>query len=224
GDVDLYYDYTGTAYTVYHNGSNKEIMTNPEKVYQWVKQKDGKQDLIWLDRIKYNNTYTIMLTEKDAQKWDIDSLSDLAKQSEELEITFGTDSEFYKRPDGLQALMKSYDFQFSEVRKMSAGIVYKALKEGKIDAGMGYSTDGRINAFGFVNLEDDQNFFPVYNPAPIVRKEVLEQYPEIESILKPLTENLTTSKVQKLNAKVAIDHQEAYQVAKEWLQKEGLLQ
>ena len=223
GEVDLYYDYTGTAYTVYHKGSNKEIMTDPQQVYQWVKKKDKQQGLIWLDRIKYNNTYTIMLKEEDAKKWNINSLSDLAKKAKQLELTFGTDSEFYKRPDGLQALMKEYNLEFAEVKKMSAGIVYKALKEGKIDAGMGYSTDGRINDFGFVNLKDDQNFFPVYNPAPIVRKEVLDKYPEIETALQPLTKKLTTNKVQQLNAKVSIEHQDAYKVAKEWLKQEGVL-
>ncbi|MBM7557412.1 ABC transporter substrate-binding protein [Halanaerobacter jeridensis] len=223
GEVDLYYEYTGTAYTVYHKASNKEVMTNPEKVYEWVKKKDKEQNLLWLDRITYNNTYTVMLREEDAKQWNIQSLSDLAAKAKELGLTFGTDSEFYQRPDGLQALMKSYNLEFGDIKKMSAGIVYKALKEGKIDAGMGYSTDGRIKAFGFVNLKDDQNFFPVYNPAPVIRKEVLEEYPEIEKILKPLTKKLTTAEVQKLNAKVAIEHQEAYQVAKEWLKKQGLI-
>lgn len=223
GEVDLYYEYTGTAYTVYHKESDKEIMTNPEQVYQWVKKEDKKQNLIWLDRITYNNTYTVMLRKEEAEKWNVASLSDLAAKDKNLELTFGTDSEFYQRPDGLKALMDRYDLQFADVKKMSAGIVYKALKEGKIDAGMGYSTDGRIKAFGFVNLKDDKNFFPVYNPAPVIRKEVLEKYPEIEKTLQPLTKKLTTAEVQKLNGKVAIEHQEAYQVAKEWLEKEGLL-
>jgi osmoprotectant transport system substrate-binding protein len=56
-----------------------------------------------------------------------------------------------------------------------------------------------------------------------VRKEVLDQYPEIADILKPLTEKLTTAEVQQLNAEVSIEHKEAYQVAKEWLKREGLL-
>jgi len=223
GEVDLYYEYTGTAYTVYHKQSTQEVMTDSKRVYQWVKEEDAKQDLIWLERINYNNTYTVMLREKDAQQWGISSLSDLANRAQELDLTFGTDSEFYQRPDGLQALMDSYDLEFGDIKKMSAGIVYKALKEGKVDAGMGYSTDGRIKDFGFVNLKDDQNFFPVYNPAPVVRGEVLDQYPEIADILKPLTEKLTTAKVQQLNAEVSIEHKEAYQVAKEWLKKEGLL-
>lgn len=223
GEVDLYYEYTGTAYTVYHKGSNKEIMTDSARVYKWVKEKDKKNNLVWLDRLQYNNTYTVMMRKEDAQKWNIDSLSDLAAKDDELDLSFGTDSEFYQRPDGLQALMDSYNLEFGEVKKMSAGIVYKALKEGKIDAGMGYSTDGRIKSFGFVNLKDNQNFFPVYNPAPVIRAEVLEKHPEIENILKPLTTNLTTAKVQELNSKVAIDHREPYQVAKEWLEEEGLL-
>ncbi len=222
-EVDLYYEYTGTAYTVYHNQSDQEIMTDSEKVYNWVKEKDKEQGLVWLDRIDYNNTYTIMVREKDADEWGIETISELAAKADELELTFGTDAEFYKRPDGLKALREAYDLEFAAVKKMSAGIVYNALQEGKIDSGMGYSTDGRIEAFGFVNLIDDKNFFPVYNPAPVVREQVLEQHPEIKEILKPLTNKLTTKEVQQLNRQVDIEHKEPAAAARNWLASNGLL-
>lgn len=222
-EVDLYYEYTGTAYTVYHNQDNKEIMTNPQAVYKWVKKEDKKKELIWLDKIDYNNTYTIMVRKEDAEKWGIDSITDLAKHSDELTLTFGTDTEFYNRPDGLKSLMKRYNLEFDNIKKMSAGIIYKALKEDKIETGMGYSTDGRIPAFGFINLEDDKNFFPVYNPAPVIREEVLEKYPEIEKALEQLNGKLTTEDIQTLNSRVDIEHQEPEKVAEEWLKENNLI-
>jgi osmoprotectant transport system substrate-binding protein len=222
-EVDLYYEYTGTAYTVYHEQADEEIMTDSQAVYDWVKNKDDEQGLIWLDKLNYNNTYTIMLQEEKAEEWGVESLSDLAAKDDKLELTFGTDAEFYERPDGLQALMEEYNLEFEEVKKMSAGIVYNALKEGKIDSGMGYSTDGRIDAFGFVNLTDDKNFFPVYNPAPVIREEVLNQYPEIRDILAPLTEKLTTNIMQELNGRVDVDKEDPEAVARDWLESNGLL-
>ncbi|MFP4016127.1 MAG: glycine betaine ABC transporter substrate-binding protein [Halanaerobiales bacterium] len=221
--VDLYYDYTGTAYTVYHNQSEQEVMTDPQKVYQWVKEADQEQGIIWLDRLDYNNTYSIMVREEDAEEWGIASISDLVDNDDEIRLVFGTDTEFYDRPDGLQALMDEYGLEFEEVRIMSAGIIYKALRDGRLGAGMGYSTDGRISAFGFINLEDDRDFFPVYNPAPLVREEVLEEYPEIETALSKLDDRLTTNEIQSLNAEVDIDHKEPVNVARNWLEEEGLI-
>ncbi|MFW5999474.1 MAG: glycine betaine ABC transporter substrate-binding protein [Halanaerobiaceae bacterium] len=221
-EVDLYYEYTGTAYTVYHEQDDQEIMTDSEAVYEWVKEADAEEEIIWLDRLNYNNTYTVMMREERAEEKDIETISDLVGGAGE-EIKFATDSEFYERPDGYSALVEEYDLEFGEVDRMSAGIIYEALREGEIDSGTGYSTDGRIEAFGLVNLEDDRDFFPVYNPAPTVKEEVLEEFPEIEEILAPLAEELSGEDIRRLNGEVDIEHREAEDVAQEWLEEEGLI-
>ena len=106
---------------------------------------------------------------------------------------------------------------------MDDGLVYKALKDKQVDVSMGFATDGRIAAFGFINLVDDKSYFPIYNPAPVVRADILKKYPEIEGILKPISEKLTTAEMQKLNAMVDIEHKDISKVAGEWLKKNGLL-
>jgi glycine betaine/choline ABC-type transport system substrate-binding protein len=88
---------------------------------------------------------------------------------------------------------------------------------------MGFATDGRIEAFGFVALKDDRDFFPVYNPAPVVRNEVLNQHPEIRKILAPLAENLTTEMMRRLNEKVDVQHKDAKKVALAWLREKNLI-
>jgi osmoprotectant transport system substrate-binding protein len=227
GEVGFYYEYTGTAYTLFYKRDNPEIMNDPQAVYKWVRENDAQKDLFWLTPVKLNNTYTLMMKKPQAAKFGISSISDLAvyidKNPEDLIIGIGT--EFWNRPDGFKKLAKVYglNFPFANIKKMSLGLAYKALKDGQINVGMGFATDGRIAAFNFVNLEDNKKFFPVYNPCPVVRKDVLEKYPEIEKILEPLAKNLDTGEMQAMNKSVDVEHKSEADVAKSWLKKEGLL-
>ncbi len=220
---DIYFEYTGTAYTLYYKQKDMEIMTVPEKVYDWVKKADEKKNLIWLDPVKFNNTYTLMMKKSQADSLGLKTISDLAGYVNENpdELIFALDSEFWERPDGFKKVMKTYKFKLpaKQVKKMSIGLTYKALKEGLVNSAMGFATDGRIAAFGFVNLIDDKLFFPVYNPVPVVRKEVLDKYPEIREILKPIADNMTTEKMQQLNASVDVEHKQVREVATAWLKE-----
>jgi len=227
GQIDLYYEYTGTAYTVYFKQDDRNIMTDPDKVYQWVKAADAKKGLVWLDPVKYNNTYTLMMRKDQAEKLGIETISNLSQYVNEHpgRLVIGVNAEFWERTDGFKPLMKYYDFRvpYDKVKKMDSGLVYKALRDKNVDVSMGFATDGRISAFGFVNLKDDKSYFPVYNPAPVVRKEAIEKHPEIRNILKPIAENLTTGEMQQLNSEVDVQHRAVSDTARQWLESKGLL-
>ena len=225
--IDLYYEYTGTAYTLFYKQKDKEIMTVPEKVYSWVKKADSEKGLVWLDPVKFNNTYTLMMRKREAEKLGIKSISDLgayvSKNPDKLIFALG--AEFWERPDGFKGLMKTYNFNLpiKQVKKMSMGLTYQALQKKLVNSAAGFATDGRIAAFGFVNLVDDKFFFPVYNPAPVVRKAILDKYPEIEGLLKPIADNLTTEEMQQLNKAVDVDHKQVHDVAMDWLKSKNLI-
>ena len=225
--IDFYYEYTGTAYTVYHKQSDGNVMTNHAKCYEWVKKADAKKGLAWLDPVEFNNTYTLMMRKKGAAKLGIVSISDLSlymnKHTDELVI--GVNAEFWERPDGFKPLMKLYGFQipYDKVKKMDSGLVYKALKDKMVDVSMGFATDGRIAAFSFINLVDDKSYFPIYNPAPVIRAELIKKYPEIRAILKPIADKLTTKEIQQLNSSVDVEHKDVNTVAREWLKSKRLL-
>lgn len=224
--IDLYYEYTGTAYTVYHKGADQKIMTDPEKVYEWVKQKDAANGLIWLPPVNFNNTYTLMMRKTQAKQLGIESIGDLSTYVNEHpgKLVIGVNAEFWERPDGFKPLMKTYGFKvpYDKIRKMDSGLVYKALKEKSVDISMGFATDGRIAAFGFVNLKDNQAYFPAYNPAPVVRKAILDAHPEIRDILQPLAEKLNAQAMQEMNAMVDVEHKDVTSVVRQWLKKNGL--
>jgi len=149
-----------------------------------------------------------------------------AGQSEKaLDIIFASDHEFAARPDGFPGLEEHYGFKFPEknIQIMDMGLTYKALRDGNVNIAMGFATDGRIKAFDLVNLEDDKHFFPVYNPAPVVRTDTLEKYPAIADVLNPIAKKLDTDTMTTLNMKVDIEEMEPKEVAQEWLEQEGLL-
>jgi osmoprotectant transport system substrate-binding protein len=106
---------------------------------------------------------------------------------------------------------------------MDNGIVYKSLKEEQANIGMGFSTDGRIKAFGLVNIEDDLAFFPAYNPAPNLRTEFVKENPEVAEILNKISAKLTNETMTQLNYLVDIEQKDTKAVAEEWLKSEGLV-
>jgi len=134
--------------------------------------------------------------------------------------------EFYARPDGFRGVEELYGFQFDEAQviMMDSGLTYKALQDGERTTAMSFATDGRIAAFGFFNLEDDLQYFPVYNPAQVVRQEILDSYPYIATVLEPASQALTTEKMMELNKRVDIDEEDTIDVACDFLMTEGLVE
>lgn len=218
--IDIYMEYTGTALITFLR--HKEAITDPQKCYEAVKKEDlEKNGMVWLPYMAFNNTYCLMMRKAESEKLGIKTLSDLAKyvKAHPKAISFGLNAEFYARPDGYRPLQKAYEFKFpkNKLIKMESGILYKALKEERINVGLGFATDGRIKGFNLVVLEDDKKFFPVYNPAPVVSKETAEKYPELTEILKGLSEKLDTDAMTNLNYQVDIEHKNVKKVAIEWL-------
>lgn len=225
GDLDVYWEYTGTAWLMHLQ--NDEAITDSQEAYDLVKAADEENDLIWLDYAPFNNTYTIMMKREDSEALGLKTISDLAAyiNANPGSLSFGADHEFTARPDGLPALEEEYGFEYAgnSLKVMDIGIVYRTLKDGQVDTGMGFATDGRIAAFDFINLEDDKDFFPVYNPAAVVRADVLEKHPELEDVLNRVAEKLDNEAMTQMNYLVDIEEMEPRQVAADWLKEVGII-
>lgn len=134
------------------------------------------------------------------------------------------DAEFLTRPDGYQGLSERYGFRFpAEPRQMDPGLMYRAVADGAVDVIDGFATDGRIKAYNLVILEDDKGFFPPYYAAPLVRDETLEKYPALEGILNRLAGKMSDEAMQRLNYEVDEKGRKAYNVAREFLVSERLV-
>lgn len=221
GQLDLMWEYTGVSLVSYNHID--ERMPSAEATYAKVKALDAKKDLIWLTPSKFSNTYALGLPKQVAEAYpQINSISDLnqvLRDESHRNHLVALDTEFANRPDGLVGLKAMYDLQVgrANIRQMDAGLVYTAMHNNQVFAGLVYTTDGRLNAFNLKLLEDDKHYFPDYTAAPVVRKQVLDANPQLAGLLKPLAERLDDETMRQLNAKVDVEHQNPTTVAAAFL-------
>lgn len=218
GDIDIYPEYTGTALIAI---LQQEVMSDPQAVYDKVKEMYEEKNLVWLKPFGFNNTYTLTMRADRAEEMGLETFSDLAEKSSDLDI--GGTQEFLEREDGYLGLKETYGMDFKDTKGMDPGLMYTAVKEKQVDVISAFATDGRIIAFNLKSLKDDKNFFPPYYAAPIIRQDTLDAYPEIEEALNQLGGKLDDAKMGQLNAQVDLEKKDAEDVAHEWLKSEGLI-
>ncbi|MDK8871284.1 glycine betaine ABC transporter substrate-binding protein [Paracoccus sp. SSJ] len=222
GQIDVYWEYTGTSLITYNNIEEK---LDPQQTYDTVKELDAQKGIVWLNPSEANNTYALAMRAADASEKGIASISDLAGAiNGGQSLTFGSNAEFYARPDGLKPLETAYGFEFgrANVKRMDTGLVYQALRDGQVDVGLVFATDGRIPAFDFTVLEDDQGYFPSYALAPVIRTQVLEANPDIGDLLNEVSAKLDDQVMAALNASVDVDKVSVENAAAKFLQDNGL--
>jgi osmoprotectant transport system substrate-binding protein len=222
GQLDMLWEYTGVSLVAYNHVTEK---LDSEQSYARVKELDGKKGLVWLTPSKFSNTYALALPKNVADKYpQIHSISDLNKVLRDEARTnnlVALDTEFANRSDGLDGMVKLYDMSLTRknIRQMDAGLVYTALRNGQVFAGLVYTTDGRLNAFKLKLLEDDKHYFPDYTAAPVVRQAYLDAHPQLAEQLKPLAELFDDNTMRELNARVDVDHQSPSSVAADFLRQ-----
>jgi len=222
GQIDLYWEYTGTSLLNY-NKVKEKVPAN--EVYGRVKALDEKKGLIWLNPSDANNTYALAMRATDAEKRGISTLTELAKAVNANEgLVLAVNAEFYARKDGLKPLQKAYDFKFprKDIKRMDTGLTYTALKEKQVDVALVFATDGRIPAFGFQVLKDDKNYFPQYALTPVVRKDALDKNPQLAEQLNALSAVIDGDVMSNLNARVDVERQSVELVAADFLGEMGL--
>lgn len=223
GQIDVYWEYTGTSLVTYNKIKTR---MSAEETYKKVKELDAKVGLTWLKPSKANDTYALAVQKSNPKTAAIRTLSDLAKAySQGKHLVMAVNAEFPGRPDGLPGLEKAYRFKVARanLKSMDSGLTYQALKDGQVDIALVFTTDGRVKAFNFRILTDDQGFFPSYAIAPVVRTSVLKANPGLRPALNALSAKLTNKTMQTLNAEVDVDKKSVEDVAKHFLLDNGLL-
>ena len=226
-EVDLVVDYTGSG-QYYHpeDATDPSIWNDPEDGYAFTEKLDReKNDLLWLTPAPANNTEMIAVTREFASANALVTMADLAAY-----INAGNpfkliaSAGFIENTMGLLGYEEAYGFKLTndQIISLSSGNtaeMLQALSLGTngINASLVYGTDGALDQLNLVVLEDPKQIPPVYLPAPVIRKAVLDMYPEIRDILKPVFESLDLETLQTLNAKVAYEGLDALDVAKAYL-------
>jgi osmoprotectant transport system substrate-binding protein len=227
GEIDMYWEYTGTGWITYLE--HTKPIPNSQKQYEAVAKEDLEENGIeWLSPAPANNTYAMAVRSEAYNDLGVKKLSDFKQLVEENpeEATVCVGTEFSTRDDGLPGMENAYDFQFpsDNVVKIDEGQIYQETDRGnRCNFGEVFQTDGRISNLDLELIEDDESFFPIYNPSLNVREQLIEENPQIEKLFAPISKKLTTSELQKLNAKVDVQGQLEDQVAEEWLSENGFI-
>jgi osmoprotectant transport system substrate-binding protein len=219
GRLDLYVEYTGTALTAVLGESPTG---NSGEIYQRVKSEYAKRfNLVVTEPLGFENTFAMVVRATDAQQNHLANISDVAPLATQWRP--GVGYEFLERPDGYKGWAQRYGLNFGKQPSvLDLGLLYRALAEKKVDIVAGNSTDGLIDALGFVILKDDRHYFPPYDAVPIVRQDALDRFPQLRSALADLASKITEADMRRLNRAVDADQRDVTTVVREFRATKGL--
>ncbi len=231
GELDVYPEYTGNG-AFFFDEAESDVWKDARRGYERVKKLDMEAfNIVWLEPAPANNTWAIAIPQELAAKEGIKTLDDFAAYANGGGyVKLIGSEEFVTSPVALPTFMEVYGFNLKQDQLLTVSSgdtaqTEKAASEGTdgVNAAMAYGTDGSLSAFGLVILDDPRGAQPVYEPAPRVRGEVMEKYPEIADIIDPVFQTLNLEMLQTLNAKIAVEGQNATDVARDYLTAQGFL-
>ncbi|WP_228282358.1 glycine betaine ABC transporter substrate-binding protein [Rubrobacter tropicus] len=227
GTIDVYPEYTGTAYVAILKKPPESYPKSAEETYRQVakfykNRKDTPMQM--LEPAPFENNYGIVMLSKEANERGIENLDDLAAQSDEL--VFSSYSEFQNRSDGYKNMQDSYpELDFKDIKIVNdLGIRYKALAEGEADVGIGFTTDGQLASPELKVIEDNKDIWPKYYPAPVITQEFLDKNPDAKKILNEVSASLDADKMRELNGAVDLEQEDPEDVAQGHLEDAGIIE
>ena len=174
GDIDLYPKFTSTGLDALKLTPSHD----PQKDYQTVKDNYlSKFSIDWLDfSPNLNDTYAICARQDRAQALGVTTISQLVPKLKTLTLALPPDSKYvidFLKPYGItQASFKATNI-------LDYGVGFQSVVQKQNDLNFCYSTDVTIAQQNLVVIQDDKAAFPEYNPAPIVRDNILKANPKL---------------------------------------------
>jgi osmoprotectant transport system substrate-binding protein len=231
GQIDIYPEYTGNGALFFHLENDpvwKDWARGDAKVAALDRETNR---LVWLTPAPANNTWVIAVRKDLAEGGELRSMDDFAKYlAAGGRIKLAASAEFVESPSALPAFEATYGFRLSDQQllTLSGGNTSATLRAAAeamsgVNAAMAYGTDGALAALDLTALADDKGAQIVYAPAPVVREAVLERHPEIATVLDPVFATLTLETLQRLNAEIAVDGEDAGAVAIDYLKSRHFL-
>jgi len=231
GQIDIYPEYTGNGAFFFNKADDPE-WNDAQKAYDAVKKLDyDANKIVWLAPAPANNTWAIALRKDVAEQNKLVTFSDFGKWvAGGGQVKLAASAEFVSSPAALPKFEQVYGFTLKpeQLVTLSGGdtaatIAAAANQTDGVNAAMVYGTDGGIAPSGLVVLEDDKGVQPVYQPAPIIREAVLQQYPQIKDLLAAVFAKLDLTTLQTLNGRIQVGGEGAKAVAFDWLKQNGFL-
>ncbi|PIC79288.1 glycine/betaine ABC transporter permease [Sporosarcina sp. P18a] len=221
GSIDLYPEFTGTAISEFLK--EEAVSNDRDEVYEQARKGlDEQFNMTFLTPMSFNNTYTLAVSKAFQEEYRLKTISDLAAVEQAAKAGFTL--EFNDREDGYLGIQKLYGITFPSIQTMEPKLRYQAIEAGEINLMDAYSTDSELREYDLSVLEDDKELFPPYQGAPLLRKETLKKYPELEEALNSLAGIVTDDEMREMNYQVNAEGASAKTVAEAFLKEQGLLE
>jgi osmoprotectant transport system substrate-binding protein len=225
GDIDLYWEYTGTAWVTF---LGQQPIQDSTAQYEAVKERDLTQNkIVWLQPTPFNNTYAFAVKKERAQQLGLRTLSDMAAYIRSGKPgNMCIEPEYQNRDDGFPGLQRVYGFQVppDRLQVLQTGAIYQATADQKECLfGEVFTTDGRIPQLGLTVLQDDKLYHPLYNAAPTMRTDVYDRNPNIATVFAPISAALTNEVMADLNRQRSAEGKSARRIARAWLTQQGFI-
>jgi osmoprotectant transport system substrate-binding protein len=224
GRIDTYVEYTGTALTAILKEKLPDPSSgrDPQVVLSRVRQLySSRYDIAVAEPLGFENTFAMVIRGEDARRLHLKELSQASPYTPQWRL--GVGYEFEQRPDGLPVLSATYGFKFAGApRTMDLGLLYRALNAHQVDMIAANSTDGPIRAFGLTALQDDRHYFPPYQAVPLVRRDALRRWPQIQTALDALAGRVTADDMRAMNEAIDVEHRAPADVVREFRASKGL--
>jgi glycine betaine/choline ABC-type transport system substrate-binding protein len=219
GEIDVYVEYTGTAFNTMLGHPPPQ---DPSAAFPTLQREYGERfGLEWTEPLGFNDTFAIMIRGGDARREKLRTISQSARLAPGWRAGFGY--EFLERADGYRGLARTYGLKFAEPpREMDLGLLYRALHEGKVDFIAGNSTEGLVEALDLAILEDDKQYFPRYDAAPVVNQDALMRHPGLGEALAQLSGIISDQEMRNMNYAVDGQGKEVRDVVRDFLASKGL--
>lgn len=217
-EFDFYPEYTGTGWNV---ALHKNSIYH-EDMFNQLKEGYQKLGLSWVGLPGFNNTFGLAVRKEIADKYGLETYSDLAPIADKL--VFGAEYDFYERGDGFKALCDTYKLKFKDTKDMDIGLKYAAINQGDIDVMNIFTTDGQLSVADVKILQDDRGLYPSYSCGFVTRNEILEKHPELNSVFSRISGKISDAEMARMNYLVEGEGMEPEDVAYEFLKDKNIIQ
>jgi len=222
GEISGYPEYASTALTSFFGKEPEDVPADAQGAWEEAKTEFEKEGLTAFAPTPFASANAVGLTTATAEKYDLETVSDLEGVSEKLTL-YGS-PECPQRIDCKAGLEELYGLKFKDFKSVDIGLRYTVLENGQADLSILFTTDPQLSAEKdkFVILEDDKEVFPAGNVIFVTTQKVNEEAgPDYEETILQVQEGLTLEVMQELDARVELERQTPKEAAASYLKSAG---
>ena len=197
--VDVSVDYTGTLWSTVFK--EPEPLNRAAMLAAVTGRLFSEYGIVALGSLGFENTYAMVVKAAQAEARGFSTIADITPLADRLRI--GGDPEFFGRPEW-ERVRSLYGLSAIEQVGMDSTFMYQAVADGQVDLAAGFSTDGRIDAYGLSVLEDSREAFPPYDALLLLSPKAAAKR-ELVAILRPLVNRISAAAMRAANRSVDED-------------------